>query len=535
MKSKTCPFCGKVNGVDHRFCVYCGKELPVVEVNSAKGQDNLKKEDFINCPECNALNYSESVECSECGYLFDEDIKRTFRTSTKREYKRCPKCGNILPHDANNCAICGFELILIDYDNSDEFFDNPLYKEYGKNREFFKSINLFHDYDDFLLNFKSYCDENDVYMGFSKRGMVQCPQCTHLFSFISPYFIRNHMCPHCHHEFDFESGGRYCPNCEEAVGVGQKICGCGYELDFVSTDKIYCLNCGRPVSNVQLKCDCGYELADIPCLKCFSINPYTNSHCTSCGSPLQSSEVEFPDKAPKGSLYQDNRLVLDFDFLKSQALKNPYDENGMVYTETLRRENSKYERIIDEISARWWITSPFNCKSCKSKIDPFKDSCSKCNIMHYPLGCENRIRELKTSRNYYVEPGRSDELSALKWSYKLSENDLKDYMNSLAPRIGESQLNYRYRLFNEFWETSAILYLIKSIWGIYFKDRCMGCLTELKDNQMTCPSCGMKKFVSPLCEIFNDEKVESDRVPFEHEWDAEGITYDEWMDLYGYR
>ena len=372
-------------------------------------------------------------------------------------------------------------------------------------------------------------------MGFSKRGMVQCPQCQHLFSFISPYFIRNHRCPHCHHEFDFDCGDVYCPNCEKAGGEGQKICECGYELDFVSTDKSYCLNCGRPVREGQVKCECGYELADIRCPKCFSVNPYTNNYCTSCGSPIQNTDAVFPDTLPQGCTYEDNKLVFEFDFIKRQVSKNPYDENGMVYTQTLQRENSKCERIIDEISARWWITSPFNCIACKAHIDPFKDICSKCNSTHYTLPFENRIRELKTSQNNYVEPHSIDELSRLKWSYKLKESNLKDYLNSLAPSIGESQMNYRQRLFKEFWENSAIIYIIKNIWAIYFKNRCMGCLTELKDNQMTCPSCGMKKFVSPLGEIFNDEKVESDRIPHEHEWDAEGITYDEWMDMYGYR
>lgn len=603
MKGKRCPFCDKLNKIDHRFCVYCGRELPVEEINSTirESQNALESEEFINCPKCNTRNLSGSVECSECGYLFDEDIKSTFHTSKKREYKRCPRCGSILHLYADTCSICGFEIISIDFDSPDEFFDNPLYHEYGKNRGFFKGINASHDYDDFLLNLKYYCDENGIDINFSKRGMLQCPECQHLFSFISPYFIKNHKCPHCSHKFDFASDkNRYCPNCEEAVAEGQNICKCGYELDFISVEKSYCLNCGRPLSDGEVKCECGYELADIRCPKCSSINHQTNNCCTSCGNHLQSSDVVFRDNAPKGCVYQDKKLVLDFDFLKSQASKNPYEEKGKVYTKTLKSEYSRYERIIDEISARWWITSPFNCKSCKGKIAPFDGACLKCNITHYTSSFEKRIRELKTSRNTYIKTQKStDELSQLKWSYKLSESDFNDYLNSLAPAIGESQLTYRQRLFNEFWENSAILYIIKIIWGIYFKELCMGCLTELNDNQKVCPSCGRERFFSPLSVILNGESLESDRIPHQHdefksgvwaackknggdlsyfydgvvgcpncsnyfhymthefidtrrcphcgmhfdfaahiyedEWDVDGITYDEWMDMYGYR
>ena len=45
-------------------------------------------------------------------------------------------------------------------------------------------------------------------------------------------------------------------------------------------------------------------------------------------APLQSSEVEFPDNAPKGSLYQDNKLVLILIFLKARHLKIPMMKRG---------------------------------------------------------------------------------------------------------------------------------------------------------------------------------------------------------------
>lgn len=510
-----CPFCNELNEIDYKFCIYCGNEFPIgndrfdldIDDNS-EDEQTTEEQEFINCPACNALNYQESIECRDCGYLLKEDIKKSFRTSNekkykKKKYKKCPKCGNILFSNDNLCEICEYDFIVIGCDSSDDFFDMyPQYKEYAKNIDFFKDINKFNDYDKFLFQFNEMCVENNINLTDSDVGMIQCPQCLYFFSFISPYFIRNHVCPHCGNEFDFDS-----------------------------TEEIYCFNCGNSVKEGQTKCACGYEFVDIKCPHCKTYNFYRNNYCTSCGKALRSSYVIFPNAIPHGCIYGDNnKLLLDMEFLKKELLKSPYQINDKIYTKVLHNEYLKLDKIIDEICSRWWIVSPTYCKSCQSKIEPLEGNCPKCNITHHSNHYYNRIKELKTIKNNYTEIKRGiDELSNLKWIYKLSDTDLKDYLNFLAPLIEESQLEYRQRLFKEYGENSVILYLIKSEWNIYFKNNCINCSGEFEPYKLYCPSCGMKKSVPYLSVLFNDDDVEIDRFLGQYDdfsYNVKQICYD---------
>ena len=271
MNEKKCPFCKKLNEIDNKFCVYCGKKFQLNENASESGvstnKDELKnaEEESCLCPKCNTLNSKESIECGKCGYLFKKDIEKSFPHQV-RKYRRCPRCGNILPSYADLCNICGYYLsdLKIGNESGDGFFkQHPECLEYEKNLDFFKDINSYHDYDDFIFQFKEFCRQNNIDLNSFDEGMVKCPQCSDYFSFISPHFIKTHNCPHCGGEFEFE--------------VSKDAC---------------CLNCGRPVKDTQSRCPCGYELADITCPKCKTPNSYTNSYCISCANPLrQSNEV----------------------------------------------------------------------------------------------------------------------------------------------------------------------------------------------------------------------------------------------------
>lgn len=482
MADKRCPFCNELNEADHKFCVYCGKEFPL-----DGDEQSIEDKECLNCPACNEENHQENIECKKCGYLLKEDIKNAFLTSNEREYKRCPKCGNIMLSNSYMCSICGYDFsdLKIQHDSSDEFFKNhPECMEYGKNLDFFKDINKFNDYNTFLFEFKESCSEKNIDLPFYDVGMIKCPECSHFFSFISPHFIINHDCPHCGMEFDFEP-----------------------------SEEVYCLNCGRPVSDGQARCECGYEFADMECPVCKTYNSYTNSYCTSCGRALRGSDFRFPDIKPRGCDYEDNKIILDFDSLKQESLKNPYSINDRIYTDVLRSEYLKHEQITGEICSRWWIVSPTNCKSCQSKIKPLMNNCPKCDIYHYGAQ-DNRVKELKTVRNNYSETRRGmDELSNLKWNYKFSDEDLNDYLNSLAPKIGESQLEYQQRLFKEWAEDSFIKYLIKAEWNIYFENSCMNCGGEFEKYNVFCPSCGMKKDVSALSVLLGDNHVVREAFP----------------------
>lgn len=486
-----CPFCNELNEIDYKFCLNCGKELPIGDdkfnldigdnVSNSEDEQTTEEQEFINCPACNTLNYQGSIECKECGYLLNKDIKKSFRTSNEKKYKKCPKCGNILFPNDNLCEICGYEFLVIGCDSLDDFLEkHPQYKEYTKNIDFFKDINKFNDYDTFLFQFNEMCVENNINLNWFDVGMIKCPQCLKFFSFISPYFIINHACPHCGNEFDFDS-----------------------------TEEVYCFNCGRPVKEGQTKCECGYEFVDIKCPHCKTYNLYTNNYCTSCESTLRSYNVIFPHKSPQGCIRDDNNgLLLDMEFLKKELLKDPYQINDKVYTKVLQNGYLKLDKIINEICSRWWIVSPNYCKSCQSKIEPLEDNCPKCNITHHSDHYDNRVKELKTIKNNYTETKRGiNELSNLKWTYKLSDTDIKDYLNSLAPVIGESQLEYRQRLFKEYGENNVISYLIKNVWNIYFKNRCINCGGEFEQYNLYCPSCGMKKSVPYLSVLFNKGNV----------------------------
>ncbi len=283
------------------------------------------------------------------------------------------------------------------------------------------------------------------------------------------------------------------------------------EIELISdTSNPHCLNCGRPAETGQTRCECGYEFADFECPHCGERNEYTNRFCTSCGKGLWQSHATFPEVAPRGCRFDDG-MILDMDFLKKELVKTPHQEDGEITAGVLRLQHAPLDKLIDEICSRWWIVSPANCISCKSELDPLENVCPKCNILHYDSQ-DKGVMELKTMRDNYVKTERdANELSRLKWTYKLSDTDVGDYFLSLAPEIGESQSEYRKRLFKEYGENCAISYLINCEWNIYFGYACINCGSNLEKYRLDCPSCGMKKNVPALGALFNDDSLEIEK------------------------
>ena len=295
-----------------------------------------------------------------------------------------------------------------------------------------------------------------------------------------------------------------CPSCNSPNHKDNAECEeCGCKLTS-SVENVYCLNCGRLVKNGKAKCECGYNFKDITCPHCSTSNAYTNKSCKSCGKTLWNTHETFQNIVPKGCTCEDT-LLLNTKFLKAELQKEPYQRNGKIYAKTLQSKLFEQVKIIREINTRWWIVSASTCKSCKSEINPFKEACPNCGIAHNH-NIYDRINELRAGETY-IETKRGHELSNLKWNYKLSESDLEEYIKSLAPMPEESQLQYRQRLFKEYRENSAILYLIKSEWNIYFEEYCMNCGCELEQYALYCPQCNTRKEVTALTAIFDNNCV----------------------------
>ena len=115
------------------------------------------------------------------------------------------------------------------------------------------------------------------------------------------------------------------------------------------------------------------------------------------------------------------------------------------------------------------------------------------------LSDEKRIEFLKSEKNNYTEPEFDNE--DLKWTSKCKHDK---YLSSLAPAIGESQLDYRERLKWDFKETS------------YHKTRIsLDMLPEKVENQKV-----YKKD--------NTYYEPDDDRPLEGDWYTDGIPQDIW-------
>lgn len=267
-----------------------------------------------------------------------------------------------------------------------------------------------------------------------------------------------------------------CPKCGRLNDITKFCIYCGNRL--FSDDEIklindalkpYCLNCGRPIEAIKEKCECGYEFANIKCPECETENAYFNRFCPSCGEKLWRFNVydhiydkrlfkvyiltsEVPYDLRNISVYRlDRSHRAKYD---SGSIKEGIGRNS----EKLKLEDSKTDKMLQEICSRWRIASPNYCINCLSILKPSASnpqsySCPKCGTQF--MGMAERVEYLKSEKNYYAKP--QFEWPDLKWTSKNKEC----YLDSLAPSIGESQLEYRERLKWEFAENTYRKELIK--------------------------------------------------------------------------
>lgn len=262
------------------------------------------------------------------------------------------------------------------------------------------------------------------------------------------------LCPHCH---KFNDIHKFCVYC------GKKL-----PLDddqirlMTAKPKVRCLNCGRPVGDGQTKCECGYEFEDINCPYCKAINSYANRFCVSCGKKLWKADVD--DYSYNESLFKPYLIVEKFPLgLRNISLYKRYKlDCGISFpgdisrmgtsAEKLQSEILQMDRNLEEIASRWKIVSPDYCINCLEIIKPEDSYCIKCGSRL--LGDGKRVEYLQTEKNNYINP--PFDRAELKWTSKYSEH----YVDSLAPSMWESQLEYRERLK---WAFAENVYHKKSI------------------------------------------------------------------------
>ena len=248
----------------------------------------------------------------------------------------------------------------------------------------------------------------------------------------------------------------FCPKCHKGNDIHKFCVYCGHKILDDEQLKLmknipepYCLNCGRPVKKGQSKCECGYEFKAINCPKCNSKNSYTNRFCTKCGKRLWTYDVceitydklnyskysdNFPHALRSTMLYTRYKVMLTYEF--------QHDFNALGDSvEELQSNLSKIDNNVYEILSRWKIVSPNYCINCFSIMKPNQYECNCGTVLS---DGEERVDYLKNKT--YTLP--TFNIPGIRWTFKFSEY----YLDSLAPDIGESQLEYRERLKWEFSE-----------------------------------------------------------------------------------
>ena len=248
------------------------------------------------------------------------------------------------------------------------------------------------------------------------------------------------LCPKCHKPNDIH---KFCVYC------GQKLLDDEQIRLILDNPEPYCLNCGRTVKKGQTKCECGYEFRIIDCPKCNSKNSYTNRFCTICGKKLWTSDVcEINYSKIKSGIIIDRfphemrNTILHSRYKIGHEIQFP-DDIIRINDSNLQAKKSRVENHLSEILSRWKIVSPHYCINCFNIMKADEYLCQKCKTT---IPYAERVDQIKNKK--YNKP--VFDMVELKWNSKFSKN----YLNSLAPAIGESQFEYRERLKWEFAENN---------------------------------------------------------------------------------
>lgn len=231
-------------------------------------------------------------------------------------------------------------------------------------------------------------------------------------------------------------------------------------------------------------------------------------------------------------------------FMHPKANKRWKEELGM-------KLYAKLNEDFTEIFARWNLYFGDYCIECGRLLEADSKHCPWCGMARsMDSAVEKRIRELKagpTSKNQASNEEIHSKPSLLERAKASSEKlpDIGDVESGLGIEENESLESYRRRLYSIYWHKKKIFYKLLIEWHMYSSEKCISCSKEVKSVQNYCPYCGNQIFkVSDETVKWIEDRIKRIRTDLilrnrplsvhngMHEWDREGLSYEEYMEMY---
>ena len=192
-----------------------------------------------------------------------------------------------------------------------------------------------------------------------------------------------------------------------------------------------------------------------------------------------------------------------------------------------------------EIFARWKIYFSNYCIECGRQLEGDLKYCPWCGMdRSIDYDVQEMISKLKTESDFIIRnktPSNPTILDKVK-SAKETNFDICD---------AESMESYRKRLYSLYWDKKKIYYKLLIEWQMYSSEKCISCGKSVNSGSSYCPHCGNQIFkVSDETLKWIEDRVKNLRInailqdrPLSvhngiHEWDREGLSYEEYMEMY---
>ena len=211
----------------------------------------------------------------------------------------------------------------------------------------------------------------------------------------------------------------------------------------------------------------------------------------------------------------------------------------------------KLQNDFTEIFARWNIYFNDCCIECGRQLEGDLKYCPWCGMERsMDSAVEKRILELKeepVSRKGSSPEETPTKPSLLERAKAASEKgpDIGDVESTFDIEDGESMEAYRQRLYSIYWHKKKIFYKLLIEWQMYSCEKCINCGKEVESDQNYCPHCGNQIFkVSDETVGWMEDKIKRLRIELilqdrplsvhkgMHAWDREGLSYEEYMEMY---
>lgn len=192
-----------------------------------------------------------------------------------------------------------------------------------------------------------------------------------------------------------------------------------------------------------------------------------------------------------------------------------------------------------EIFARWKIYFSNYCIECGRQLEGDLKYCPWCGMdRSMDSAVVKRISKLRAEPASCIKNQDSSKPTILDKVKARNETnfDIEE---------GESMESYGKRLHSLYWNKKKVYYKLLIEWHMYSSEKCISCGKSVEQEQKYCPHCGNQIFkVSDETVKWIDDKVKSLRInailqdrPLSvhkgtHEWDREGLSYEEYMEMY---